>query len=498
MDKVIRDYCSHFDWKYLPKAIALYRSLARHCAPFKFWVFPLDLKTYNYLKAARFPDMKVMPFDILETEEVLSVKSGRTWQEYVWTMTPLVPKKVLEIADVPSATYLDADMFFFGSPLPIEREINDKSIVIVEHRFPIQEASRASTVGCFNVSFLHFRRDENAKACLDWWATKCIEWCFYRKEDGKFCDQKYLDEWPARFKGVHALQYPGCGLAPWNIAAHRVEKRDGKLIMDGAFLIFYHFHEFEIGIGSGKHKLANWPIPTDARQHIYEPYVRAIDESLQIMKYSAIDDGWNTRAAAEGQAKTVLAELHRDPFEIPPYRYFIEAMKSLPGEHPEGMLDIGCGVGHYSQLVRHHLPNIWYEGCDFSDALIQKAKQLFPEEHFFVADVFNMSQETLKACRYGFPGILLCSSLVEVVGEWRTALERVLSWGSAFILLHRVRFANGATRTEICPAYEGTYNYRTYHNRDDLKKIFASGGYRIRKEIIWERGDIGTIILERN
>ena len=80
----------------------------------------------------------------------------------------------------------------------------------------------------YNVQFMTFRRDARGLEALHWWRDRCIEWCYYRVEDGKLGDQKYLDDWPERFDGVHVLEHPGGGLAPWNVENYELARRNGS------------------------------------------------------------------------------------------------------------------------------------------------------------------------------------------------------------------------------------------------------------------------------
>jgi hypothetical protein len=60
-------------------------------------------------------------------------------------------------------------------------------------------------------------------------------------------DQKYLDAWPDRYAPTHILQHPGAGIAPWNYVQYSLERfADGAMSVDGAPLIFYHFHQFQL------------------------------------------------------------------------------------------------------------------------------------------------------------------------------------------------------------------------------------------------------------
>jgi hypothetical protein len=132
--------------------------------------------------------------------------------------------------EVDVLTYLDADLYFFDSVEPVYQELRKGSILIIPHRFP-DSLKHLEKYGIYNVGLLSFRRDNNGFTCLKWWREKCLEWCYDRVEDGKFADQKYLDDWPERFIGVIVLQNKSIGLAPWNLKDY-----------NGLPIIMYHFH----------------------------------------------------------------------------------------------------------------------------------------------------------------------------------------------------------------------------------------------------------------
>ena len=142
-------------------------------------------------------------------------------------------------------TYLDADLCFYAGLDPIFDEMGDGSILIGEHRYP-PDLRYLEVHGVYNVGLLAFRNDARGRACLGWWRERCLEWCYDRPEDGKYADQKYLDDWPERFPGTVVLQHPGAGLAPWNWKRYDIQTDGGQVKVDGRPLIFFHFHGLKI------------------------------------------------------------------------------------------------------------------------------------------------------------------------------------------------------------------------------------------------------------
>jgi hypothetical protein len=247
-----RHFCTLFDSGYLLKGVVMLRSLTRHCPGAHIHVLCMDEQTQHILTLLALPNITCIPLSALEDEALLAAKKDRSVAEYCWTLSPCLPWYVLENnPDIDFITYVDADLLFYSPVQPLFDEIGSSSIAIIEHRFT-PRLKHLEINGRFCVEWVSFRRDDEGMACLSRWRDQCIEWCYYRLEDNRLGDQKYLDEWPERYSNLHILAHDGAGVAPWNYAKYHFGASDqGQITVNGAPLIFYHFHQFQL-LASGE------------------------------------------------------------------------------------------------------------------------------------------------------------------------------------------------------------------------------------------------------
>lgn len=274
-------FCTYFDYGYLRRALALYRSLRRHCRSFQLFVLCMDEACYEALAALALPEVVLIPLAQLEhgDEALLRAKGNRSRIEYYFTCTPSLPRYILaHWPEVELVTYLDADLYFFADPRPLFDAIGDGTVAVVPHRFT-PRLRRLERLGRYNVGWVSFRRGTAGQACLEWWRERCLEWCYDRYEPTRFADQKYLDEWPARFASVVELPHKGANLAPWNLANYRISARGEAVHVDEEPLYFYHFHAFRQPEPERyDHRLHLYKTrPTaEALRLIYVPYIHAL------------------------------------------------------------------------------------------------------------------------------------------------------------------------------------------------------------------------------
>jgi len=254
------------------------------------YVYCFDDLTLQLLKQLAFPNLRVVSMAEFESAELMKVKSSRSVGEYCWTCTPHIIRDALVRFELPAITYLDADLYFFNSPTILLDEWNssDTSVLITEHRYSPQY-DNSDRFGIYCVQFIGFRNDTYGRNVLNWWAERCLEWCYDREEGGKFGDQKYLDDWPIRFQGVHVLQHLGGGVAPWNAQQYEVVKPHSagielwELTSGAQFpLVFYHFHGLQI-FCDGEIDLATYPLREDFRAAVYESYIDGLRNAAVLL-----------------------------------------------------------------------------------------------------------------------------------------------------------------------------------------------------------------------
>jgi hypothetical protein len=153
-----------------------------------------------------------------------------------------------------------------------------------------------------------FTRDEG-ELVRQWWEDRCIEWCYARVEDGKFGDQKYLDDWPDRFSTkVHVLTQTELILAPWN--AFRFPYGNS---------IVWHFQGLRLLTRKSDYhvQLSDYPLPEMTRKAVYEPYIQDLSLAIRDLRASGI------QTFAQSQNPTWISQLR---YKLSPW---LSALKKI-------------------------------------------------------------------------------------------------------------------------------------------------------------------------
>lgn len=209
--------------------------------------------------------------------------------------------------------------------------------------------------------------------------------------------------------------------------------------------------------------------------------------------------GWLTPEVAQAQADLVereLAPLYAiadNPLDISkwhprlgePYEPFMAALDAIKAPAGSTLLDVGCGVGHYGTLLRHLRPAIQYTGTDYSEHMVDKARQREPRLIFRVSAVRDNELDAYD--------IVLLSQCLEITGAPETNLRYVLGQADGYVILHRLRL--GLTTGRITePTYAGYVGNNWLWRRADLAALITAAGRRYQA-IEWTRPDMLTMVL---
>jgi len=274
-------------------------------------IFAFDDDCARVLDELRLERVTIVTLAEFEDQELIAVKPSRTWAEYCWTTTPSTILYCLQALGWDEVTYLDADLFFFSNPEVLFAEMGSASILLTAHNYtPAYDQSKLS--GTFCVQFMRFVANDRGLEAAHWWRSKCLEWCYDRRENGKFGDQAYLEDWTTRFKGVHVLENQGGGLAPWNISKYQIRISDEKWWVEWGLRqwdpVFFHFHGVRFFEGKVL-GLDNYRLGPVVLEKIYRPYLKrliAITRRLS-SEYPSVD--WIRARPRQRGLKAVFGQI---------------------------------------------------------------------------------------------------------------------------------------------------------------------------------------------
>lgn len=278
-------FCTYFDKGFLLKGLALHASLIRYNPDAKLWILAFDEYTRKILDEMKLKGVTVVGLRDFEDRELLKVKPTRHPVEYFWTCTPSWVLYVLKKSRAKYTVYLDADMYFYSDSDMAISEIGQKSLLVVEHRFPKGMTAMAKTSGRFNVAFNVFKNDNVGIKCLERWRKQCLDWCYWKYEDGKLGDQMYLDEWPKLYdEDLVISKNVGIDTAPWNVSQYSITSKNGQIFINKDRLVCYHFHQFQILGASHFSRVLGYTLSRDVVKYIYDKYENEISMQFKNVK----------------------------------------------------------------------------------------------------------------------------------------------------------------------------------------------------------------------
>ncbi len=284
------NFCTLFDSYYLSRGLAMYESLKQNISDFHLFIFAFDDLSYSILRSLNPDQVTLISLKEFENPELLEVKKDRTKAEYCWTCTPSAINYVLQEFEVANCTYLDADLMFYNSPVALIDEMDsNSSVLITEHRFsPLAKIYEETRAGRFCVQFVTFNQSTESRVILKTWKDLCIEWCYNRYEEGKFGDQKYLDDWPQNYRHVHILKHLGGGVAPWNVQQYKFIRKENsnfgihRKTGDKFPFVFYHFQYVKL-MDRGWVDIGWHFIPEKVKSLLYVPYLEKLFDLEQML-----------------------------------------------------------------------------------------------------------------------------------------------------------------------------------------------------------------------
>ena len=300
--------CTNFYSNYLYRCLPQYYSLEKTSRNFVWWVLCMDDKAYEIITKLKLKHARPIKLSEIENHDLEKVKKSRNKGEYSWTLKPfLIDFLFTNHKYIKNILYLDGDIFFFEDIALVFEDIGPKSIAIAPHRFPKSLKGREEQTGVFNAGVIYFNRDNVAHKCLKRWKRQCLDWCYWRLEDGKLGDQMYLNEWPKLYKNLHQFKHKGINLAPWNVNEFKLTNMKGKIFIDGQPLIFYHFHQFKVMNNLTFDRSFGYKLDTIVVKSIYKPYEAEVMKIIR--KIKRVDAGFSEGLEKSNASRTLLSFL---------------------------------------------------------------------------------------------------------------------------------------------------------------------------------------------
>src|SRR6201996_49172 len=241
--------CTIIAKNYLAHARVLARSLKASAPEAKLWTLIID-------DFERYIDPEREPFEVLTPSDVGCEQFTRMALRYSvlelsTAVKPWLLRHLMAQTGGP-VTYLDPDIKVFAPLRRLDELAERHGLVLTPHNSePIPADGRRPgqidimIAGVSNLGFVSLAPRPEIESLLDWWADRLLRDCRVDPIWGYFVDQRWFDLAPGFLSDLAIVRDPEYNVAYWNLHERRLTQDDGRYLVNGRPLAFFHFSGFD-------------------------------------------------------------------------------------------------------------------------------------------------------------------------------------------------------------------------------------------------------------
>ena len=274
---------------YASRCLTLIESILKYDV--KIYVLCFDKKTLQIInKSINSKKVTAIHFNkVLNFDRSLKVAiKDRKLIDKIVTSRPIFLKLLFKKFKLRDIFLLDSDIFFFSNPVKINKYIKGAAVAFCKHNFSRNNNKLSKKYGKYNGGFIYVKSNINGFDFLNKWSLLCKKWCQFDSINGKFSDQKYLEDLSTSVKNVKILNKPEINLAPWNLEGKIIKFNEENITVNKKKLIFFHFHGlrqiskrfFILGIEN-----YDFTITNKIKKILFYEYVKSLSEKSITREY---------------------------------------------------------------------------------------------------------------------------------------------------------------------------------------------------------------------
>ena len=137
------------------------------------------------------------------------------------------------------------------------------------------------------------------------------------------------------------------------------------------------------------------------------------------------------------------------------------------------LLEVGCGGGYYSEILVHRYPGIEYRGLDISPAMIELARQHYPNRDFVVGSAYELPYDDASQ------SVVMDGVALIHMPSWQRAIREYARVARDHVVLHGLTITDQAPTTRFAKYAYGQPSLEFVFARGDIAAACSSEGLEL-------------------